>query len=376
MFARPTMYIPSILATAVCFSSVVFASCGKNVHNDLHKTFGAILPLTGPVASYGERARKGIDLAVKDLAAAGTSPITVVYEDDQDKTALAVAAFQKLVDVQKAPAILGSASSGVTMALAGVANQRKVVVLSPIASSPELTTKGGPFFFRVAPADDAQAESMAKWLLADGHKKIAVLYMATTWGQSLFDAVGRHITTGGGTIVASDSIQVGETDFRTQIEKFKQSGADAFYIATHGKEGGTFVKQARELGVTVPLYGADVWSSPEFVAVGGGATEGCKLIAPAKPSGPAFDAFSKHYQQVYNEAPDVYAANAYDATMVLAQTLAAGAKSGEAIRASLAAMKPYAGVSGPLSFDAHGDVVGRGFDRFEIKSGKVAEIPR
>jgi len=351
----------------------ITTSCSET-HNESPTTFGAILPLTGPIASYGERARKGIDLAIRVLKEKGSSTVSIVYEDDQDKTQLAIAALQKLANFEKVPAILGSASSGATLALAGPANQRKIVLLSSIASSPELTTKGGAFFFRVAPADDAQAKSMAKWLLAEGHKKVAVLYMATSWGQSLFEAVSKQLQAGGAEVVASDSVQVGESDFRIQIEKFRQSGADVFYGATHGKEGGAFVKQARAMGVSVPFYGADVWSSPEFVSVGGEAAEGCRLIAPAKPAGPAFDAFAGHFEKVYGEAPDVYAAYSYDAAMILARAVADGAKTGEEIRKWLSNMEPHAGVSGPVSFDENGDVVGRSFDRFEIKGGKLGLI--
>nr|VFK45568.1 MAG: branched-chain amino acid transport system substrate-binding protein [Candidatus Kentron sp. TC] len=337
-------------------------------------TLGAILPLTGPVGSYGERARKGIDFAIRELGEQGSVAISMVYEDDQDKTQLAVAALQKLANIEKVPAILGSASSGVTLALAGPANQRKIVLLSPIASSPELTTKGGAFFFRVAPADDAQAKSMAEWLLAEGHRKVAVLYMATSWGQSLFEAVSKHLQAGGGEVIASDSVQVGESDFRIQIGKFKQAEPDVFYVATHGKEGGAFVKQARAMGVSVPFYGADVWSSPEFISVGGKATEGCRLIAPAKPAGSAFDGFAERFEAVHGEAPDVYAAYSYDAAMILAKAVADGAKTGEEIRKWLSTMEPHAGVSGPVSFDENGDVVGRSFDRFEIQGGKLSLV--
>ena len=339
-------------------------------------TIGCTLPLSGELASYGERSRKGMELALKDLAGKGEAPIKIVFEDDQGKTPLAVSAMTKLIDINKAPAILGSASSGVTMAMTGVANKRKVVVLSPLASSPELTTKGGPFFFRMAPSDTAQAAIMVEWMKKEGHTKIAILYIATTWGQSLFEAVKSGWEANGGQVTVSDSVQEGDSDFRTQIEKFKQSGATAFYVATHGREGGAFVKQARQLGVEVPFYGADVWSSPEFVEVGGAAVEGCKLIAPAKLSGPRYDAFAARYRKEYNEDPEVYAGYSYDAVMILAGAVSSGATTGEGIRNYLSKMVPFEGVSGTVSFDAHGDVIGQGFDRYIIKDGKPALIAK
>jgi len=364
------------IVTIVCFSTLI-AGCkdsskvaSKSI-NELN--IGACLPLTGPVASYGQRAQKGIQLAVDELKQNGTS-IQVLFEDDQNKTATGVAATQKLIDQNKVPVVIGSAASAVTMALTNVGNERKVVIFTPMASSPELSEKGGPFFFRVAPSDTAQAKIVADWFKEQGINKIAVLYFANTWGQSLFDAVSKYMKVNGGEVTASEGIQEGQMDFRTQIEKFKQSGAQAYYVVTQGKEGGAFVKQARQLGVKVPLYGGDVWSSPEFISVGGKAAEGCRLVAPAKPSGERFDKFAAAYKQKYGEEPDVYAAYSYDTAMILANAVKSGAKTGEQIREYLTTMKPYPGISGDLSFDSHGDVVGGRFDRFEIRDGKVTKL--
>jgi len=312
-----------------------------------------------------------MDLALKDLGGTGGGPVRLVYEDNQGKSAVAVTTVQKLVDRDKVPVVVGSASSAVTMAMAKVANERKVVVFSAIASSPELSTKGGPFFFRVAPSDTAQAKIMADWLREAGLDRVAVLYLANTWGQSLFEAVKKDLEASGGAVVASEAIQEGQTDFRTQIEKFKSSGAQAFYVITHGKEGGTFVKQARQLKVEAPLFGADVWSSPEFLEVGGPSTEGCRYVAPAKLSGAEYDRFAARYKAAYGEEPDVYAAYSYDAVGILAAAARSGARTGEQLRSYLAKPKPFAGVSGVVTFDGNGDVVGRGFDRYQVRGGKA-----
>jgi branched-chain amino acid transport system substrate-binding protein len=335
---------------------------------------GVCLPLTGPVASYGERARKGMELAIADLQNQGKTPIRLIFEDDQGKTPVAVSVTQHLIDRDKAPVVVGSAASSQTMAMASIGNRREVVIFSPIASSPELSTKGGDYFFRVAPSDTAQASVMANWLKELGIKKIAVLYFANTWGQSLFEAIGKDLGSFWGMIVSSDGIQEGQTDFRTQIEKFKGSQAEAFYVITHGKEGGNFVKQAEQLQVKVPIFGGDVWSSPEFVEVGGKAAEGCRLVAPAKLAGAKYEHFASEYAARYKEQPEVYAAYSYDTIMVLSQAVQSGAATGKAIRNYLLDMPSYQGVSGDIRFDKHGDKIGGGFDRYIIKEGKLQVV--
>ena len=335
---------------------------------------GVVIPLSGEVASYGQRAQRGMQLAQKDWKAHGKPEIGLIFEDDQSETSKAVTATQKLIDINKVPVVVGSAASSVTMGMTTVGNQRHVVIFSPIASSPELSSKGGSFFFRVAPSDTAQAKIMADWFKEKGIKKIAVLYASDTWGQSLFEAIKTYHGQNGGTIVAEEGIQKGQTEFRTQLTKFKTTGADAFYAIVYPKDGGAFFKQAKQLKITTSVYGGDVWISPEFVEVAGSAAEGAFFVAPAKLSGTKFDQFVAAYKQAYGEDPEVYAAYSYDTFMVLANAIQSGARTGEAIRVYLSKMPPYDGVSGSFQFDAHGDVIGKGFDRFTIQAGKPAKV--
>ncbi len=325
---------------------------------------GAVLPLTGDTASYGQAAKKGIDLAVAEINAnggIGGRPVEVLYEDDQGKAVTAVSAMQKLISVHKVPVVMGSAGSSVTLAMCPTANREKVVLITPISSSKELTEKGGMFFFRVCPSDVVQAAMMAEWLKEDGHTRAAVVFLNTSWGQGLKDEFLQRFKALGGEIVAVEACNEGARDLRAQLTKVKAAEADALYGITHGREGGALLRQARELGFDKPVYGADVWGSPELTETAGEAVGGVKIIVPAKYEGPKYTTFARSFKERYGDEPDTYAALSYDMMNTISAALAK-ARDGEAIRTVLSQIR-YDGVTGITTFDQNGDVVGKGFQR-------------
>lgn len=325
---------------------------------------GAILPLTGDIASYGISAKRGIDLAVEELNAVGGvqgSHLRVIYEDDQGQPTRAVAALQKLISIDGAPLVMGSAASSVTIAMCPLANRDHVLLISPISSSVELTELGGPFFFRICPSDAVQAAMMADWLREDGNSRAAVLFVNNSWGQGLLREFRKRFEEVGGQIVAVEACNEGDRDLRTQVSKLSAAEPDAIYAITYGREGGLFLRQARELAINTPIYGADVWGSPELLQTAQGAADGVKILVPSPFASEKYDAFSQKFIKKYHERPDTYASYAYDMVMIVATALQS-ARRGDDLRDFLRAVT-YDGVTGPTKFNLYGDVVGKDFSR-------------
>jgi branched-chain amino acid transport system substrate-binding protein len=150
----------------------------------------AKFPLTGEVASYGQKAKRGIELAVEELNAAGGllgRSVQVDFQDDRNDKKEAVSIMTKFATIDKVPVVFGSAGSSVSLAIAPLANRHKVILISPISSSSQLSTEGGPYFFRSVPADDLQAEILANWVHESGAKQVAVVYTNNSWGKPLAD---------------------------------------------------------------------------------------------------------------------------------------------------------------------------------------------
>lgn len=336
----------------------------KSAGNGGEIKLGAIFPMTGDIASYGKAAQQGIDLAVKEVNArggVGGKKVRVVFEDDQGQTSAAVAAFHKLTGVDGAVAVFGSAASSVTLALCPLAIQAKVPLLTPISSSPELTEKGGRFFFRVCPPDTAQAGMMADWLKEDARGSVAVIYVNNSWGQSLVAEFKSRFEGVGGKLALSEGIKEGERDLRGVLAKVKEAAPTALYGVTYGREGGAMLRQASELQLNLPVYGADVWGSPELKDTAGDTVKGVKIIVPAKLQGGGYENFAKAFKAANGSDPDIYASYSYDMALVLLKALESGA-SGDALRDALA-KATLEGVTGFVRFDKKGNPVGKSFER-------------
>jgi ABC-type branched-subunit amino acid transport system substrate-binding protein len=326
---------------------------------------GAVFPLTGDTASYGHAAQRGIDLGVSEINDDGGidgRPIQIIYEDDQGQPTTAVNAMRKLISVDAVEVILGSAGSSVTLAMCPLAEESDVVLITPISSSPQLATECGDHFFRVCPSDVMQARLMANWIREENIDRVALLYVNNSWGQGLREEFHSAFTAQGGTIVAQEACNEGERELRSQIARIKETNPDAVYAVTYSREGGAFLRQARELDLSAIIFGADVWGSPELVETAGDAARGVHIITPATFGGERYNEFVRRFREQYQEDPDVYASYAYDMIYIVAGAVEQAKTYGGSIRDVLARTE-YEGITGTNRFDEHGDVVGKGFEQ-------------
>jgi branched-chain amino acid transport system substrate-binding protein len=339
---------------------------------------GATFPLTGEVASYGQKAKRGIEMAVIEQNAQGGllgKQITVDFQDDRNDKKEAVSIMNKFATIDKVPVVFGSAGSGVSLAISPLANRYKVILISPISSSSQLSTEGGDFFFRTVPADDLQAEVLSRWVFESDAKRVAVVYTNNSWGKPLAEGFQKKFEVLGGQVINAEGIHENTADFRTIIAKLKKMGnLDAVVSPTYPKEGGIFVRQARELGLYVPLFGGDNWGSPEFLNVAGNAADGVFYTAPSESTSPAFKIFAKQYKTEYGEEPDVFGAYAYDTAMAVFKAIKnSDTIDPDKVRESLLTVS-FQGVSGDIAFRSNGDLQSEAFARKTIINGKAVNV--
>ncbi len=367
-----------ILAVVVIAAGVLLAIALTRNTSDGTIRLGATFPLTGEVASYGQKAKRGIELAVEEINAKGGvlgRKVEVDFQDDRHDKKEAVSIITKFATIDKVPVVFGSAGSSVTLAIAPVANRNKVVLVSPISSSAKLSTDGGAFFFRTVPTDDLQAEILANWVYESGARNVAIVYTNNSWGKPLTDGFQAKFTKLGGKVLLTEGVTESSTDFRTIIAKIKNlDGLDAVVSPTYPKDGGNFVRQAKELGLAKPMYGGDNWGSPEFLSIAANAAEGVFYTAPSESKSPEYEAFAKRYQAKFSEAPDVFGAYSYDAAMAVFKAIeACGSTDTEKIRDALLKVS-FVGVSGDITFHPNGDVASKAFGRKTIKGGKAVNV--
>jgi len=365
----------------VIFLAVVIAfplGCSKRQPQSQELKFGATFPLTGDVASYGQKAKRGIELAIEKINSQGgllKKRITVDFQDDRNDKKEAVSIVTRFASIDDIPVIFGSAGSTVSLAIAPIANRNKVVLISPISSSTKLSTEGGPYFFRTCPADDLQAEILANWVSESKAKNVAVVYTNNSWGKPLAEGFERKFAALGGKVLVSEGVEENASDFRTIIAKLREFGnLDAVVSPTYPKEGGVFVRQIKELGLKIPLFGGDNWGSPEFITIAKDAAEGVYYTAPSEGTSSAYAEFAKKYQEKYGEEPDVFSAYSYDAaTAIFKAVQNCNNTDAEKIRESLSNMS-FLGVSGTIAFKPNGDLKTEAFARKTIKNGIAVNV--
>jgi branched-chain amino acid transport system substrate-binding protein len=164
-------------------------------------------------------------------------------------------------------------------------------------------------------------------------------------------------TKAGGKIAAEQNYSGGDKDFNAQLTAIKAANPDGIFVPGYYTEVGLIALQARQLGITVPLFGGDGWESPSLVPIGGAALEGDYFSThySHEDSSPAIQSFVKAYQAKYNgEMPDAMAALGYDSAMMLVDAMKkAGSTDGAKVRDALAAEKDFQGVTGNITMDAN-----------------------
>ncbi len=358
-------------------ASVVIWTGGCSSQGDNEIVLGAIMPLTGDLAVYGEPVKAGMDYAVTEINADGGvngRMIRIVFEDDLGSPTTAVSAFNKLVDVEKVPAILGPLTSGASMATAPVAERRKVLQLSTIAGTMKLKT-AGDYVFRVFASDELQGLAIAdKAIDVFEAQKAAILYINNEYGQGILEVVSERFQERGGEVVVTEGVNEGDTDFRTQLVKITQTDVDLIFALCYHKEGSLILVQAKELGINKTFLGGDAWFGPVW-DVAKDASENLVFtnmaFGEAYEHQPKMQEFISSYKGKTGKEPDAYAATGYDAVNLIANAMRTGGDTSDGIKQALYATQNYTGALGKISYDEYGDNLGAEFDLYTWRGGET-----
>ena len=363
----------SILA-GLCLTGLIFSVGCKKEESSSNPTnepqspqsqpikIGAILPLTGDAAKYGKSAKEALDMAVDEInSGKGVrgSKVEIIYEDDSANPTKGVSAINKLISVDHVPAVIGALPSSVTLAIAPVAENNKVVLLSPMSSNPKISD-AGDYIFRNCISDLDEGSYMAEFAINTLHiKRVAILYINNDYGTGLNDVFSKKFQELGGQIVDTESFLEGRTDFRSQISKIKDANPEAIYLVGYTEMIQIF-KQLKELAVNAQVLSTIMLYDPELVKKCEGAAEGAILTAwefDSQSQDEVTKQFVERFKARYGHEPDVFAAQTYDTLFLLKLAIEGQGTSPQDIRDGLYSIKDFPGVSGKTTFTAKGDVI-------------------
>lgn len=379
-----------VAAFLIAVLSASIAACGGNngtetseagakVNPDLQGTLtiGAALPITGDSASIGSDQSRGAELAVERVNSEDGvlgKKLSVTVEDTQSDTVPAVQAARKLVSVDKVPVVVGEYLSARTIAIQKYLQRTGVVGINPGSSSPDIASNGSYEFSSIA-LDNIAGRYTANKLYDAGYRSIAYLGPNNPYGAEFARVIEGTFKDLGGDVTESILYTEGESSYRSELERMKDSNPELHVYATYVSDSITINKEAYELGIDPSDFfgiylSIDIEDSPTQAIAG---QQGFDLTY----TGPEADQFTKAYEAKYGSSPKTpYSAYVYDAVLMAAAAInQANSADPDAVRKAMAEVgQDFPGATGSITLDSNGQRESQEYGLFTVSSdGKMEE---
>lgn len=323
---------------------------------------GAYLPMTGAVAAYGESEWKGIQVAKEMEPQVLGKPIETILVDTKSDKIEAANAMTLLVEKEKVVGVLGEAISGNSMAGNPISEAAKIPTVSPTATNP-LVNQGKQYAFRACFIDPFQGQVAARFAREElkAQTVAVIIDIAQDYCVGLGNYFVKEFVKLGGNVVSTTYIQTGDQDFSAQLSAVQASKPDMIYAPNYYTEDALLAKQARDLGIKVPILTADGAQEEALIKVGGAAVENMYFTGHFNKQAAATERakeFMKRYEEKYKKETDAFAALGADAFFLLVDGIKrADSTDGTKIRDALAQTKDFKGVSGTITMGENGNPV-------------------
>ncbi len=362
--------ITTIVASAALIASISYAKEIK---------IGVVLPLTGPIAAFGQTSKGGLDIAyAENHKLKNGDTVKLIILDDRGDKVEAATATRRLIDKNHVTAILGEVASSNSMAMAPIAEKAKTPMITHASTNPRVT-KGKKFVTRACFIDPFQGAIQANYAYDNGYKTAVIVTDAKQdYSVGVSKAFKKAYLKRGGKIVGRVLINSGDKDFNAQVSTIKSKKPSIVAFTGYYPEGALMVRQARAMGVKAPFIGGDGVGFPELIKIGGKAAEGFMYsdhFNEAAATSPEAKAYVNAFHKKYNKPADSMGALAADGyNMILAaMNKCADPADKVCVNKNLRATKNFHGVTGIINIDANGDAVKSGVVNV-VKNGKFAYL--
>jgi len=339
---------------------------------------GAVLPLTGDIASYGTDTKNGIDLAI-DLANNKQTKykFVVEYHDSKGEAKTAVTVLERLLATSKPIVVIGENTSSATASMIPIADKHKTILISPSATASNLS-KQSSYFFRVYPSDIEEGIFMAN-TIAQKHlnANVSIIYVNNDFGIGSKDVFEKNAKVLGIKVLQSFGYSADATDFKSILTIVKSQKPDVIYMPGYYKDGAILLKQIKEMGINVVAYGSGTHEDPELIKISGIASEGfmypMSMGFNVNSSEPVVTTFINDFNKRFGKGPGIMSALGYDCAKLIIEGALTQGTSVDDIKRYILTTKDIQGAAGLMNFDSNGDVH-KPFILKTVKDGKFQEV--
>jgi branched-chain amino acid transport system substrate-binding protein len=374
----------------VLLLSIGMVACSSTADGDgqpeIYK-IGAIYSKTGPASPLGEpewNAAELLEKQINDDGGINGIPVEIILADDESKPEKAIEEMNRLINDENVLAVIGSTTSGASLAMKGIAMDNEVPMISAGAAVGIIApAEQSTWVFKTPHSDAHAAERVFMYLKDTGVSKVAILADSNAFGASGVEQLELLKGQYGIEIVTKESYNTDDADMKTQLTKINSSGAQAVIVWGTNPGPAIIAKNMKELGLNIPYIGSHGIANQAFIDLAGDAAEGVviptgKLLFPTQiPDTDAqfkvISSFYDSYTAAYNAEPTNFGSYGYDNVMLIVEALKAGATNREAIRNFLEDdVKDYVGATGIFTFspEDHNGLKADSMVLAEVKDGK------
>jgi branched-chain amino acid transport system substrate-binding protein len=351
---------------------------------------GAILAVTGPASFLGAPEARTLEMLTEELNAKGGingKKIQLIIKDSGASPEKAISFAKQLIEEEKVFAIIGPSTSGETMAIKNIAEENKTILLS-CAAAEVIVNPLAKYVFKVAPRDSYAVEKIYHQMKKMGISRIGVLSSNTGFGKAGKEQLEKYAPEHGITIALSEVYDKSATDLTAEVTKLKAANVQAIVNWSIEPAQAIVIKNARQIGLTAPIFQSHGFANIQYARAAGVAAEGvifpasrivvADLLADKHPQKAVVVAYKNAYESKFKEDVSTFGGHGYDALMILTKAIQTAGTDREKVRSAIENLKGFVGTAGifNLSPTDHNGLDIDAFAILTVKNGKFALLEK
>jgi branched-chain amino acid transport system substrate-binding protein len=351
---------------------------------------GVILSVTGPASFLGAPEAQTLEMLVSDINAKGGvngTKIELIVKDSGGSPEKAVSFAKQLIDEEKVFAIIGPSTSGETMAIKNIAEEGKTLLLS-CAAAEVIVNPVAKYVFKTPQMDKHAVIRIFQQMKKMGITKVGVLSSNTGFGKAGKEQLEKLAPENGIQIVISEVYDKAATDLTAEVTKIKAANVQAIVNWSIEPAQAIVIKNARQIGLTVPIFQSHGFGNINYVKAAGPAAEGVifpagrllvvDVLSDKNPQKPLLEAYRKAYEARYKEDVSTFGGHAYDAMLLLERGIKDGGADKEKVRTAIENIKGLVGTAGVFNMSPtdHNGLDLNAFEMLTVKDGKFAVLEK